>query len=140
MSDFNTRERLRAFEDCVHDKTGERASPGLIHVTGYEPDEAETAIAAVHGTLDGLPDVLFVNSTIAFEGVFRFLRTLDPQSFHATSIGCYDWDPFLEHLQFPVSMVRQDAESMIRRAFELLEAETLPPGEIVMVRPELFLA
>jgi LacI family transcriptional regulator, fructose operon transcriptional repressor len=75
--------------------------------------------------------------SIAFEGVFRFLKSQSETDLKQVAIGCYDWDPFLAHLHFPVAMVRQNAEAMIRRAYELIDAnQHVEPG-IDLIQPIL---
>jgi LacI family transcriptional regulator, fructose operon transcriptional repressor len=114
-SDFNTAERARAFKDVIGKNIAD------IETCGYGADDAEAAIAARVKSKGRLPDILFINSTIAFEGVFRFLKTQSETELNRVAIGCYDWDPFLAHLHFPVAMVRQDAGAMIKRAYELID-------------------
>jgi LacI family fructose operon transcriptional repressor len=50
--------------------------PAQIDACGYEADLAEAAMAVLYKRIGGLPRALFVNSTIALEGVVRFLKTL----------------------------------------------------------------
>jgi LacI family transcriptional regulator, fructose operon transcriptional repressor len=84
------------------------------------------------------PAALFVNSTIAFEGVFRYLKSRPDSEITGIAVGCYDWDPFLSHLHFPVAMVRQDAKAMIKMAFELMDSGAYADSGIVQIQPELF--
>lgn len=130
-TDFNTSERVRAFKDVVMKDDKD------IHTCGYDAQQSEISIRAHVKLKCRLPDILFVNSTIAFEGVFRFLKTLPDVDVNKSAIGCYDSDPFLSHLHFPVAMVRQDAEAMIKRAYALMDAnEHTKPG-IDLIQPIL---
>jgi LacI family transcriptional regulator, fructose operon transcriptional repressor len=138
-SDFNTQERLRAFIEASQAATGDEPDSAMIHVTGYDPEAGETAMRMILKRLGRLPRVLLVNSTIAFEGVFRCLQSLPLSAFDGSAIGCYDFDPFLEHLQFPVSMVRQDAQGIVAKAFELLDEGVGDSTGITMVKPKLVL-
>ncbi len=92
-----------------------------IITNGYGPDDAARTIRDIYNKLNGLPEALFVNSTSPFEGVVSFLKTLPVDEVRECSIGCFDWDPFIEVLHFPVVMVRQNVQAMIERAFELLD-------------------
>ena len=74
-ADHATARRIEGFSDAVRTELGE-LDPAQIDACGYEPDLAEAAIAALYKRLKGLPRALFVNSTIALEGVVRFLKTL----------------------------------------------------------------
>ena len=85
-------------------------------VTSVRSDRV-TAVRALHRRLKGLPRALFVNSTIALEGVVRFLMTLPRAELERCTFGCYDWDPFARVLSFPVLMVRQNVEGMLEEAF-----------------------
>ena len=62
---------------------------------------------------------VFVNSTIALEGVVRWLhdRPVLPQ----LRFGCFDWDPFAAFLPQNVGMMQQDVGAMLARTFELIE-------------------
>ena len=105
----------------------------------YDPLVAEADIRALYERLGRLPSGLFINSTIAFEGVLRFLKTLDMQAFEACVIGCYDWDPFASFLHFPVLMIRQDTETLMTEAFRMFDTpgDTIP--RMSEIRPELII-
>jgi LacI family transcriptional regulator, fructose operon transcriptional repressor len=136
-ADFNTIERIRGFQDTLKAEAGKVADLYQINQCGYGPDEAERAMQTLLDQLGTLPRAIFVNSTIAFEGVFRVLKTLPDIAFEHFSVGCYDWDPFLSHLHFPVAMVRQNARAMIETAFEIVDAAGSQSAEITFIKPEL---
>ena len=136
-ADFNTMERIRGFQDMLLAATGFAPGRDQINPCGYGPDAAEQAARALLDRLGALPKALFVNSTIAFEGVFRVLKELPDPVFKQFSVGCFDWDPFLSHLHFPVAMVRQDAQGMIRTAFAILEDGKPATASMTLIRPEL---
>jgi LacI family transcriptional regulator, fructose operon transcriptional repressor len=135
--DFNTIERVRGFQDALKSATGKTAKPEQINQCGYGPDEAEKAMQTLLNHLGGLPQAIFVNSTIAFEGVFRVLKLLPDEAFNTFAVGCYDWDPFLSHLHFPVAMVRQDARAMIGKAFEIVDDAEANVLKVSFIKPEL---
>ena len=93
--------------------------------------------AACIGASSGLPRALFVNSTIALEGVVRFLKTLPPAELERCTFGCYDWDPFAGMLSFPLLMVRQDVDGLLERAFQILDVGDDGPPEVIEIRPLL---
>lgn len=136
-TDFNTTERVRGFHDVLIAETGAAPDPGQIDTCGYGPDEAERALRTLLDRLGAVPSGLFVNSTIAFEGVFRVLKELPDEAFRGLSVGCFDWDPFLSHLHFPVAMVRQNADRMIAAAFELIDNQKAVDPRITFVKPSL---
>ncbi|MHC5233978.1 substrate-binding domain-containing protein [Brucella sp. LJL56] len=135
-SDYNTRARVRGYQD-------ELAALNLpvhtdaIMTNGYDPDIAARTIRDIYNALNGLPEALFVNSTSPFEGVVSFLKTLPVDEVRECSIGCFDWDPFIEVLHFPVVMIRQDVQAMIERAFELLDEPTQTADLPEMIPTEL---
>lgn len=135
-SDHNTKSRVRGFMDVCRSLSG-AVDGDQIDTCGYSPDAAEASIRRLYGRLGGLPAGLFINSTIAFEGVFRFLKSLPHAALNNVVIGCYDWDPFLSHLQFPVAMVRQNGEELIANAFHLIENNADTEPNLTLVRPEL---
>jgi len=81
--------------------------------------------------------VLFINSTIALEGVVGFLDTLPADELAACSFGCYDWDPFAATLRFPLLMVRQDVEGLLREAFRIIDAGPAGRGRVIEIKPKL---
>ena len=74
-----------------------------------------------------MPAGLFVNSVTVFEGLMNYFATVPPEAFAHSVIGCFDYDPFASFLQFPVYMVRQNANQLIARAYELLGSGALAP-------------
>ncbi|HTJ05749.1 MAG TPA: LacI family DNA-binding transcriptional regulator [Caldimonas sp.] len=137
-SDDATRRRIDGFSDVVRARLG-TLDPSQIDACGYEADLAEAAIARLHARLGGLPRALFVNSTIALEGVVRFLKTLPHGELATCSFGCYDWDPFATMLAFPLLMVRQDIDGLLDRAFEILDggSDASAPPRVIEIRPRL---
>jgi LacI family transcriptional regulator, fructose operon transcriptional repressor len=136
-TDFNTIERIRGFKDVLLSETGIAPDLGQVNTCGYGPDAAERAVRSLLDQLGSLPNAIFVNSTIAFEGVFRVLKELPDEAFDHFSVGCFDWEPFLSHLHFPVAMVRQDAQTMIKTAFKIIDQNGFQSSKISLIRPEL---
>jgi LacI family transcriptional regulator, fructose operon transcriptional repressor len=135
--DFNTQERIRAFQDVLQAEMGHAPALDHINACGYGPDAAEKATRDLIKRSGALPQALFVNSTIAFEGVFRVLKDLPDDAFDQFSVGCFDWDPFLSHLHFPVAMVRQDARMLIETAFKLIDENRYTNATTTLIKPEL---
>ncbi len=138
-SDYATRRRMEGFADVVVERIG-AIEPAQIDACGYEPDLAEAAVRALHRRLKGLPRALFVNSTIALEGVVRFLMTLPREELERCTFGCYDWDPFARVLSFPVLMVRQNVEGMLEEAFRIIDRGTSAEARVIEIKPELMFA
>ena len=136
-NDFNTTERVRGFQDVLLSEAGTAPDAGRVNTCGYGPDAAERAVRSLLDQLGSLPNAIFVNSTIAFEGVFRVLKELPDEAFDQFSVGCFDWDPFLSHLHFPVAMVRQDAQTMIEMAFKIIDQNSFQSPTMSLIRPEL---
>jgi len=111
--------------------------PDQVDACGYAGDRAEAAVRALYGRLGGLPRALFVNSTIALEGVVRFLKTLPADELERCAFGCYDWDPFAGMLTFPVLMVRQDGEGLLQEAFRVIDAGTYNEPRVIEIKPKL---
>ena len=135
-SDHNTMRRVDGFEDALR-YAGVKVASNNIHTNGYDPALSESTVRALYVKLGGLPDGLFVNSTISFEGVVRFLRTLPVEEVCNCSIGCFDWDPYIELLHFPVMMVRQDVGQMINEAYRLLDTKRKGDEKIHLI-PTIF--
>jgi LacI family transcriptional regulator, fructose operon transcriptional repressor len=135
-ADRSTSDRIAGFRRAHQHGLG-AVDDSQIDAASYDPDIAEASARTLYRKLGGhLPAGLFVNSTIAFEGVLRFLKTLELGEISRCAIGCYDWDPFASFLHFPVIMVRQRADQLIAEAFRLLEMEQQSP-QVLQIRPEL---
>lgn len=121
-SDHNTAERIRGFR-AAHADAGLELPEGHVLPCGYAPEKAERA-------LDRLPELpthgLFVNSTIALEGVIRWLGRQEPAARRAIRFGCFDWDPFAALLAENTGMARQDVPRMLDAVFGMLDH---PPEE-----------
>jgi LacI family transcriptional regulator, fructose operon transcriptional repressor len=135
-TDDATLRRIEGFTDAVRSSSGQ-FGPGQVDACGYEPDLAEAAVAALYQRLNGLPRALFVNSTIALEGVVRFLKTLPHAELDRCTFGCYDWDPFASMLSFPLLMVRQNVDGLLEKAFTILDAGSVDEPGIIEIRPNL---
>jgi LacI family fructose operon transcriptional repressor len=135
-SDYATRRRMEGFADVVRTNYG-RIDPEQMDACGYEGDLAEAAVRALHRRIGGLPRALFVNSTIALEGVVRFLKTLSADELERCAFGCYDWDPFASMLAFPLLMVRQNVEGLLGEAFRIIDSKSFGENRIIEIKPEL---
>jgi LacI family fructose operon transcriptional repressor len=135
-SDYATQRRIEGFSDVVRERFG-AIEAAQVDACGYEADLAEAAIAALHQRLGGLPRALFINSTLALEGVVRFLKTLPRDELDACSFGCYDWDPFASVLSFPLLMVRQNIEGLLEEAFGIIDAGSFADRRIIEIKPQL---
>lgn len=114
--DHNTRERLRGFM-AAHAEAGLTVPDGHVIMRGYAAEKTEAAMSGIR-----LPDCagLFVNSTIALEGLVRWLVSHRPPP--QFRLGCFDWDPFGAFLPQNVGMVRQDVGAMLAKVFDFVEA------------------
>lgn len=134
--DYASRERIRGFQETQRRLLG--AAPAEnIQKTGYSPETARKAFEGFYTRTGKSPRALFINSTINFEGFLRFMGGHPNEAFGIV-VGCYDYDPFASFLPFPVIMIRQDAESMIAKAFEILD-DKKPAADIHLIKPELVL-
>ncbi len=134
-SDFATSRRIEAFRKTVQAKFGSVDDSQVI-ACGYSPGQSFREVSALSDRLGGLPSALFINSLTAFEGALRYFVSLPPSAFENCTIGCYDYDPFGAFLQFPVHMVRQNADKLIATAYELVDAGTAEPV-LIEIEPEL---
>lgn len=137
-NDHNTMARIRGFSIELA-AAGFEINSDRILTNGYAPSVAVNNIRAIYDELGGLPEILFVNSTSVFEGVVKFLKTLSVEEIRKCSIGCFDWDPFIELLHFPVVMVRQNVQAMMERAYELLDSSHHEQNLMELIPTDLIL-
>jgi LacI family transcriptional regulator, fructose operon transcriptional repressor len=106
--------------------------------TGYSPSMTALAFERFYQRHGRLPRCFFINSSINFEGLLRFMGKHDGEAFGDIVVGCFDYDPFGSFLPFPVYMIRPDIEEMLEKGFELLDMEEDAP-RIVLIEPQLVL-
>jgi LacI family fructose operon transcriptional repressor len=138
-SDYATRRRMEGFADAVTARFG-HVDRDQIDACGYEGSLAEAAVRALYARLGGLPRALFINSTIALEGVVRFLKALPADELSRCAFGCYDWDPFASVLSFPLLMVRQNVEGLLGEAFRIIDTKSFREKRLIEIKPELLFA
>ena len=135
-SDHATHRRIEGFAEAVTTRFG-ALDAAQVDACGYEGDLAEAAVRALYRRLGGLPRALFINSTIALEGVVRFLKTLPAAELERCAFGCYDWDPFASVLAFPLLMVRQNVEGLLGEAFRIIDSGSFADRRVIEIKPEL---
>jgi LacI family fructose operon transcriptional repressor len=133
--DHASRERIRGFYDVKSMLLG-RAFEASVQATGYSPNTTRVAFEKYFEENGRLPRALFINSSINFEGLLRFMSAHPHETFSDLVVGCFDYDPFASFLPFPVLMMRQDVEGMIAKAFELIDHSPLTPATYLLL-PEL---
>ena len=138
-TDYATQRRMEGFADAIRTQVGE-FDPRQIDACGYDGDLAEDAVRRLYDRLGGLPRALLINSTIALEGVARFLNSLPAEELRACTFGCYDWDPFASMLSFPLLMVRQNGEGLLREAFRIIDDGSFAQKRVIEIKPELHFA
>ena len=135
-ADYATKRRIEGFKQS-HKAAFGAVKPEQINTCGYEAERAEAAVRSLYEHLGGLPRGLFVNSTIALEGVVRFLKSLPLGEIRLCAIGSYDWDPFAAFLSFPMLMVKQDIPRLMNEAFAIIDSGVFTEGKILEIKPEL---
>jgi LacI family fructose operon transcriptional repressor len=133
--DHASRERIRGFRAIKRERMQGDADK-CIEPTGYSPNTAQTAFERFYEREGRLPRGLFINSSINFEGLLRFMSQHPDEAFADIVVGCYDYDPFGSFLPFPVIMIRQDADAMITKAFQIL-SENRPAVRTYLIQPHL---
>lgn len=120
-NDHNTRARLEGFLDA-HRECGLDVPPAHILIPGYSGIKTEQSLRAL--SLEE-PRGLFVNSTIALDGVVHWLAEVGGQAAARVRYGCFDFDPFAFRLPGTVAMIQQDSSAMLERVFELHDASNV---------------
>lgn len=139
-NEHNTLERIKGFRDA-HAELGITVDDSRILSEDHAPDAAQAALdayAAMHGRS---PDALFVASTIALEGVVRWIVANPDYAGARPHVGCFDWDPMVPLLDRNILMVRQDVPRMLDALFGLIDGDGAGAGvieiptELVSVAP-----
>ncbi len=133
-----TAARIRGFRAALAD-ADLRASDERIIACGYRPEAARAALIALRERLGRAPSGLIINSITAFEGALPVLSQLPEAEIAGCAVGCFDYSPFLTCLRFPVWMIRQRTEELMRTAFDCLDGADAPSGTLRVVEPELVL-
>lgn len=132
--DHASRERIIGFHAVKQEIFG--AAGDDIESTGYSPGMTELAFERFFHRHGRLPRCFFVNSSINFEGLLRFMSKHDGEAFGDIVVGCFDYDPFASFLPFPVYMIRPNVSEMLEKGFDLLDEDEDAP-RIVVIDPDL---
>ncbi|SIQ58313.1 transcriptional regulator, LacI family [Rhizobium sp. RU35A] len=133
--DHASRERIAGFHAAKAAIFGENTF-GDIEITGYSPGMTAAAFERFFARHRRLPRCFFINSSINFEGLLRFMAHHPGEAFGDIVVGCFDYDPFASFLPFPVYMIRPDMPAMLDKGFALLDAPPATP-QLIMVEPQL---
>jgi LacI family transcriptional regulator, fructose operon transcriptional repressor len=133
--DHASRERIIGFHAAKAEIFG-IATGNDTESTGYSPSMTALAFERFYDRHGRLPRCFFINSSINFEGLLRFMGKHDGEAFGDIVVGCFDYDPFGSFLPFPVYMIRPNISEMLEKGFELLETEETAP-RIILVEPQL---
>lgn len=133
--DHASRERIIGFHSAKAEIFGCGTGDDM-ESTGYSPSMTALAFERFYDRHGSLPRCFFINSSINFEGLLRFMGKHDGEVFGDIVVGCFDYDPFGSFLPFPVYMIRPNISEMLEKGFELLESEEAAP-QISIVEPQL---
>lgn len=133
---YATAQRIRGFRQALAVR-GHKARADQIVACGYLRADAREALAALHGRLGGLPPALIVNSINCLEGALEFLKELPDETMADCRLGVWDHDPLGELWRFPILMVRQRANALVREAYAHLDGPHPAPAALTLIRPEL---
>ncbi|MCM2473460.1 LacI family DNA-binding transcriptional regulator [Rhizobium sp. CG5] len=135
--DHASRERTIGFHAAKTEAFGTFAGNDT-ESTGYSPSMTALAFERFYDRHGRLPRCFFINSSINFEGLLRFMGKHDGEAFGDIVVGCFDYDPFGSFLPFPVYMIRPNISEMLEKGFELLETPEAA-SHIVLVESQLVL-
>jgi len=135
-ADHASRDRVIGFHAVKQAIFGRDVPQDDIEVTGYSPGMTAQAFEHFYERHGRLPRCFFVNSSINFEGLLRFMGRHDGEAFGDIVVGCFDYDPFGSFLPFPVYMIKPNVSEMLDRGFDLLEEDEAEP-QIIMIEPQL---
>lgn len=128
-------QRIKGFKDAIAQARGS-SDESLVLACGYEKQLAGEELSKLYDRLGSLPAGLLVNSIDCFEGVLKFLSRLPEAEVSRCTIGCFDYDPFGVLLRFPVHMIRQRTNALVKKAYACIESGSKEPS-LELVKPEL---
>ncbi|MBP2551744.1 LacI family fructose operon transcriptional repressor [Neorhizobium galegae] len=135
--DHASRERIIGFHAAKAEIFGTCLGDDM-ESTGYSPSITALAFERFYERHGLLPRCFFINSSVNFEGLLRFMSKHDGEVFGDIVVGCFDYDPFGSFLPFPVYMIRPNISEMLEKGFELLDSAEDAP-RIVLIEPQLVL-
>lgn len=135
--DHASRERIIGFHAAKKEVFGTFSGHDM-ESTGYSPSMTALAFERFYDCHGRLPRCFFINSSINFEGLLRFMGRHAGEIFDDIVVGCFDYDPFGSFLPFPVYMIRPNIPEMLEKGFGLLDTPEDAP-RITLVEPQLVL-
>ncbi|MBL1405215.1 MAG: LacI family DNA-binding transcriptional regulator [Rhizobiales bacterium] len=129
--------RIDGFVDTLNN-AGIGFTQSHINACGYDRDRAGKELNKLYAQRGGLPSILLINSIDCFEGALKFFSQLPEEEVTKCTIGCFDYDPFGILLRFPVHMIRQRANKLVKEAYDCIENNSGEPI-LKLIKPELII-
>ena len=87
------------------------------------------------------PEAIFTSAITLLEGLLQYTKEHKPDLFSYTRIITYDDHPMLDYLQSPIFSVRQNAEEIAKKSFEIMHGilEKNRSFAQELIKPELIL-
>lgn len=132
---FASAERIKGYKEALQENKIKVTSTQIL-ACGYERERAAAELHALYQRLGSLPSGLLINSIDCLEGALTVLSQLPEQEIERCAIGCYDYEPLGRLLRFPVTMIRQRANKLIEKAYDVIDSGQRAP-ERSLIKPEL---
>ncbi len=128
-TEHNTIERIKGFRDA-HAELGITVGDDHILSEDHAPDTAQSALDRYVAIHRRSPGALFVGSTIALEGVVRWIVSNPQYAQQRPHVACFDWDPIVSLLDRNILMVRQDVPRMLDVLFGMIDGNCDASGVV----------
>ena len=133
-------DRLNGFKKALLDQ-GVECNQSKIQQIGYAVADGYEMTKNIIERFSKTPEAIFTSAITLLEGLLQYAKEHKPDLFSHTRVITYDDHPMLDYLQPPIFSVRQNAEEIAKKSFEIMHGilEKNKSFAQELIKPELIL-
>ena len=131
-------DRLKGFREALRAQ-GLFEDDSMIQETGYGISDGYEMTRKLIKKNNGFPQAIFTSALTLLEGLLQYIKDHDSGALNQTRIASYDDHPMLDYVPGPILSVRQDADGIAKKSFEIIHQaiEAGKPMDQIMIPPKV---
>ncbi len=133
-------DRLKGYKKALRDQ-GIGYDQQKVQQTGYAVKDGYEMTKNIFQKIKQGPQAIFTSAITLLEGLLQYTKEYDSEMLNITRVITYDDHPMLDYLQTPIISVRQNAEEIAKKAFEVMHGILEQNKEFSqeLIKPKLIL-
>jgi LacI family sucrose operon transcriptional repressor len=133
-------DRLKGYKKALRDQ-GIGYDQQKVQQTGYAVKDGYEMTKNIFQKIKQGPQAIFTSAITLLEGLLQYTKEHDSEMLNITRVITYDDHPMLDYLQTPIISVRQNAEEIAKKAFEVMHGILEQNKEFSqeLIKPKLIL-